>query len=402
MRILVLTNHFPGIADLQRGVFNLQQVHALRRRCEVRVAAPMQWFPVRLWHGAEPGKSPAFEEVEGIPTWHPRYFLSPRVGRDSHALQMGACLWPALNRIRREYPFDVLLATWAFPDVVVGAVAAKRWGIPLLAKVHGSDINVQSNYPLRRKQIVWALGQAHRTLAVSDALRRRMLEIGVADEKIMVHHNGVDRDRFRPGDMTDARQRLGIPTGGRHLVYVGWFNPVKAVPVLLKAFASATKGRDDVRLHLVGCGPGEAELRGLAVELGVGERVHFQGERPHDEIPTWMQAADLLCLPSQREGCPNVLLESMSTGTPVVATRVGGIPELVDARSGRLVPPDDVPAMAAALQEALKHPWDRAAIRADTERFSWQRGADALYEAAVEAVSQRSQQVAVARAPAAT
>src|SRR5688500_9832200 len=174
MRVLFFSSYFPNLWDGTRGIFNLQQARALSRYCEVQVVAPLQWFPVRLWHGAGPAEDPRFEVVEGLPTWRPRYLLTPGVARDSYALQMAVAALPALARIRKKYPFDVMLATWAFPDVVVGAMAARLWGHPLLGKVHSSDVYVQGSYPLRRRQIRWAMGHAHKVLAVSADLGERL------------------------------------------------------------------------------------------------------------------------------------------------------------------------------------------------------------------------------------
>lgn len=382
MRLLLLSNYFPNPTDPIRGTFNLQQARALARLCEVRVAAPVQWSPVRRWHGAGPLRVPPYEVVDGLPTWHPRYVLTPGVARGTYAAQMAAAVLPALARIRREYPFDVLLATWAFPDVVVGAAAAALAGVPLLAKVHGSDINVQTGFPWRARQIRWALNRAHRVLAVSGALRDRLLALGVPDEKIMVHHNGVDAQRFAPRSAPEARRALGLPAGGRHVVFVGFFVEAKALHVLMEAVAALPP---DVTVHLVGAGPLEADLRSQAAALSLGNRVRFHGLRPHPEIAQWMAAADVFCLPSIREGCPNVLLEALASGRPVVATRVGGIPEMIAPGDGLLVPPGDASALAGALAEALGRSWDPETLRARGARFSWDTGARALYEAAVEA-----------------
>lgn len=387
MRLLFFSSYFPNAADPVRGTFNLQQAHALSRHCEVRAVAPVQWFPVRLWHGAGPSAAPLRGEVEGLPTWHPRYVLTPRVARDTYPAQMAAALLPALAAIRREYRFDVLMATWAFPDLVVGAMAARLFGVPLLAKVHGSDINVQTEFPRRRRQIRWALDRAHRVLAVSGALGDRLEELGVPREKIMVHHNGVDSSRFHPSDSVEARRELGLDPTGRHVLFVGYLVEAKALHDLLDAAARLRRaGRLDFTTHLVGCGPLEMSLRNLAQQLGVADRVLFHGRRPHVEVPRWMAAADVFCLPSVREGCPNVLLEALASGRPVVATRVGGIPELVGEDDAILVPPSAPDALAEALTQALGRTWDPAELHARTARFSWDSGAAALYEAAEEAL----------------
>src|SRR5207248_6787905 len=167
--------------------FNLQSFRALAEQCEeLRVVAPVRLMPRRLRCGNPDVRVPAREEIGGLQVWHPRYFLVPRVAVFTQALQMRACLSPALERIRREFPFDLLFATWAFPEVVAGAAMAARWGVPLAAKVHGADVNLFTRYPLRRRQIVRALNQACIVLSVTDALKERLVEIGVPDSKILV------------------------------------------------------------------------------------------------------------------------------------------------------------------------------------------------------------------------
>lgn len=387
MRLLLFSSYFPTTWDPTRGIFNLQQARALARHCEVRVMAPLQWFPVRLWHGAGPATDPHREVVEGLPTWRPRYFLTPGVGRATYAAQMAAATLPALARVRREYPFDVLLATWAFPDVVVGAMASRLFNVPLLGKVHSSDVYVQGRYPARRRQICWAMRHAHKVLAVSKDLGKSLCEMGVAPEKILVATNGVDTERFRPRDAAAARHRLGLPEEGQHVVFVGYLRDAKAVHVLVDAAGKLRAAGDTLpHIHLVGDGPELAALRSQAERLGIAERVHFHGWRPHEEIPEWMAAADIFCLPSIREGCPNVMLEALASGRPVVATRVGAAPDLASADSTLLVPPSDPDALAAALREALNRSWDPAAIRAGVADASWDTSARALHQAALEAV----------------
>jgi glycosyltransferase involved in cell wall biosynthesis len=254
--------------------------------------------------------------------------------------------------------------------------------------VHGSDINVQSQYPLRRKQIRAAMERAHRVLAVSGALRDRLMELGVPEEKILVHHNGVDSERFQPRDRREACQELGLDPDGKHVLYVGYLVEAKALHILLEAVAGLRKqGRLDFTTHLVGCGPLEADLKGRAEALGVTDAVRFHGRRPHDEVPRWMAAADLFCLPSVREGCPNVILEALASGRPVVATHVGGIPELVREGTALLVPPSDPDALGTALETALSRTWGEETLRASVSGYSWDTSARALYEAACDALA---------------
>lgn len=391
MRLLIFTNQFPDRVEPLRGIYNLQQMTALSRHCEVRVVAPQQWFPFYLTDDLNPRHPPYRDKVGGLPTWHPYYGLSPGIGRGTHALQMFSQLLPPMVAVRREYPFDAIIALWAYPDVVTAALFARLWKVPLIAAVLGSDINVQTRDTARRRQILWGLNRAHRILAVSHALKERVVELGILADKIMVHHNGVDRTRFFPGDAAAARRKLGLPVEGKHVLFVGFLQPAKAVQNLVLAVARLKeRGELEFTTHLVGNGPDEGSLRALVESRGAGGLVQFHGGREHPEIPLWMTAADVFCLPSVREGCPNVILEALASGRPLVASRVGGIPELVTGENAILVPPSDPEALAAALREAVRRPWDPRALSESVARFDWDISARALYEAACEALAARS------------
>jgi glycosyltransferase involved in cell wall biosynthesis len=144
--------------------------------------------------------------------------------------------------------------------------------------------------------------------------------------------------------------------------------PVKGPTILANAFA-ALADLDDVDLIFVGSGRESTKINGNG-------RSHLVGVQLHRDIPKWMNACDVLCLPSLSEGLPNVALEAMACGLPVVASRVGGVPEIVEhGVNGLLVPPADPHALAAALREALTRRWDRWAIRRSVERFDWDSGA---------------------------
>jgi len=155
------------------------------------------------------------------------------------------------------------------------------------------------------------------------------------------------------------------------VLYVGNLKPSKGCVDLLEAFPALLERHPAARLAYVGSGAAAA-LEQRARALGIAGSVQLAGARPHHELATWMHAASLLCLPSHNEGVPNVVLEAMACGLPVVATRVGGIPEVLPDHAGRLVPPHDRAALAQALDEALRADWSTASIAAHAARFDWQ------------------------------
>jgi glycosyltransferase involved in cell wall biosynthesis len=259
---------------------------------------------------------------------------------------------------------------------------AREAGRPLVAKVHGSDVNVLAR-GWRARAVAAALNGCQRVICVSQALRERLVELGVSADRLAVIPNGVDDTRFAPRERTACRTALGLPPGGKVVLFVGNLVPVKGVEQLLAAMRGVDAG-----LVVVGDGPLRAELEALARSLGVDGRVRFAGARPHDEVPQWLGACDLLCLPSWHEGCPNVVLEALACGRPVVGTRTGGVGEHVrDGENGFLVPPGDGAALSAALGRALASDWPADRIRQTVSRRTWAATADDLAEVVRRAVN---------------
>ncbi len=215
---------------------------------------------------------------------------------------------------------------------------------------------------------------------MSANLAETVHRLGVAEDRIHLLPNGVDTAAFQALPRAEARRRLGEPEQGRLLLFVGRLVPVKAVDVLLRAFARLDAGATGgVRLALVGDGPLRGRIEALGATLGLTERVRLLGQRPPEDVALWLNAADALVLSSLNEGCPNVVLEALACGTPVVASRVGAVPDLLDESCGVMCEPGDADALAEALARALERDWDRAAVRARTDGMSWEANALKLH-----------------------
>jgi len=371
MRVLILSNLYPSTRFPTRGMFNLNGFLPLAEHCEVRLAAPVPWWS-RLRRLGELLRTPR-ETHTGIDTCFPSYWSIPRVAPGFHARAMYLSLRPYVRRLRREFPFDIILAAWLYPDAVAAAHLAQEFDCPLVSMALGSDINELATHPAARRQIQWALQRSQRVITVSSALRERVLELGIAPERVLVQHNGVDGKRFTLRDRTELRRRLDLPLERPLVGYVGNFQPEKGVDVLVEAFGRLQNGvGGSAELALVGDGPLLEPLRTRARELGIAERVRFAGRRLHGEVPDWISACDVFCLPSRREGCPNVVLEALASGRPVVATAVGGVPELLNPENGILVPSEDPGALARGLEAALGREWEPEALRASVGCLSWE------------------------------
>ncbi|MHA6203856.1 glycosyltransferase family 4 protein [Dyella soli] len=371
LRILILTNLFPTPWDPLRGAFNRQQFERLGQRHDVDVLTAVS-FPEHL-----AGVKGAVR-VDGLQTDHFVFFYPPRLGRSLHALCWLLSLWWQRGRKLRAGGYDCILASWAYPDAVAAGWMARRLGIPYVVKVHGSDLNVQATQPLLRPQIRAALRGASAVVTVSQALAGKAAGLGVPPSRIHVIYNGVDPALFSPGSRDQARWRLKLLPDSPLVLYVGNLKANKGCIDLLEAFPALLAKQPSARLVYLGAGACHATLVARAKALGCAERVHLAGAVSHEETAHWFHAADLLCLPSHNEGVPNVVLEAMACGTPVVATRVGGIPEVLPEHAGILVPAHDRHALAEALIEASGRSWDSARIAEHASRFRWSDNVDQL------------------------
>jgi glycosyltransferase involved in cell wall biosynthesis len=368
LRVLAITKIFPNAAEPLSAPFNRQQFAALAELCELEVLATIPWFPgaglVSRWSSA--GKLaavPRRETIAGIEVRHPRTLFLPRLAHAAWGPLYAASIAPALARYRGKV--DVVLGSWAYPDGFAAVIAGKLLGVPSVVKLHGSDINVIAKLPGPRRLSAWALPQAAKVVAVSRALADEVVALGVARDHVEVVMNGVDADLFQPRDRAAARTALGLPAGPLAL-YVGNLKPEKGVHDLLAAWAQVKTGT----LAVVGGGP-------IAVS---GERVLAVGPLPHDQVTTWMAAADVLVLASHVEGTPNVVLEALASGRRVVATAVGGVPDLITSPElGELVTPRDPAALAVALERALRTPYDPAIVARLGARGGWAASAAKLH-----------------------
>jgi teichuronic acid biosynthesis glycosyltransferase TuaC len=389
MRVLIVTKIFPNASDPLSSPFNRQQFRALAELCDVEVFATIPWFPgarlVSRWSAA--GRLvdvPLHETIDGMRVRHPRFFLVPKLG---HALAGGlyaASLLPAA--LARRGGVDVVLGSWAYPDGFAATLLARALGVPAVVKVHGSDINVVARMPGPRQALRWALPRAARVVAVSRPLADAIEALGVHRERIDLVPNGVDTTLFHVRDRSQARRGLGLPSDGRIVLYVGRLEAAKGVLDLIAGYARMGAHRDGVRLVLIGDGAARATLEQTARCLRV--EVTFAGARPLAEIPQWLAACDVLALPSHNEGTPNAILEALACGRRVVASAVGGIPDLLQsAKLGELVAPRDPDALAVALSRAVNEQYDPCEVAQIAAVPDWRQSAVRLHAVLQQAVA---------------
>lgn len=391
LRVLVFTNLFPNPEDPTRGIFTWQLAREIRELCDLTVVCPLPWFPrwpvlrrFKQWYPF--ALVPNEYEFRGIRVHSPKYLMLPKVSEPLLGMLMFLGAFATVWRLHRRKRFDVINPMWLYPDAVAAGWIGKLLGVPLVPTALGCDVNQFLDERAKRGQILAMLSRAPAVTAVSEALRERMVAEGIPPDRVSTTPNGVDADLFFVRDRLRSRQELGLPAGGSLVVYVGRLSEEKGLPTLIEAAALLRRKGREFLLCLVGDGPLLATLKARAGALDLNGRIRFVGREDHRRIGVWLGACDVFCLPSLREGCPNVVLESLSSGRPVVASRVGAIPDLVSADTGILVDTQDAEQLAVALDEALARGWNGAQIAASMSAYSW-RSAALRYREAYQAAA---------------
>lgn len=375
MRVLTFTSLFPNAARPNHGVFVYQRMAAFAARegNSVEAIAPVPWAPP--WFSGKDRSVfrhiPEMETIGSIPVHHPPYALLPKVSMPWHAWLMYRGSIGLAKRLHKERPFDCIDGHFVYPDGKAALLVGEALGIPTVVSARGSDINLYPRFRLIRPQIQHTVVQAAGRIAVCDALKEAMRDVAGGGSDIRVIGNGVDPARFFPSDRAEARRKLGLPEGGRVIVSVAALQPVKGHDRLFRALQRLTKTFPDVQLHLLGDGPLRSSLEKLAQSLLPGRQIHFRGACPNERLHDWYSAADVSCLASSREGWPNVVLESLACGTPVVATRVWGTPEILKSPDLGILVEQDTDSIAAGLEQALQRVWDRQKLVESARTRKW-------------------------------
>jgi len=376
LKVLLFSMVFPNAAQPHYGVFVRERMRGLPADVEVRVVAPTPWFPfvARLRPGFRP-EVPREEVQDGVRVLHPRFLSFPGFLKCLDGLLMFLWTLPTVIRMRRDFRFELIDAHFVYPEGLAAALLGLALRVPLTVTLRGM-LPLLVPFRLRRPQLRFALRRAARVIAVSESLKRDAVALGVPAEKVRVIENGIDPEVFRPVDRIEARRSLGLPKYGPLLVSVGTLAPRKGFHLVMEAMVKLKRRWPTLRFAVIGGDGPEgamgAELRQLAAKLKIETQVIFPGPRRREELAVWYSAADLFVLATAHEGCPNVVLEALACGTPVVATPVGNIPDLLDSPQTGLVVERSVEAIAAGLDRALERAWDRDRVRARVADRSWE------------------------------
>lgn len=390
LKILVFTSLFPNNIWTHHGVFIKERTtHTARLEdCQIKVVAPVPYFPPlrinRRWLFSQILRK---EEIEGLEVSHPRYFMIPKVSMFLQGVMMFLTVLPHVRKVRQDFDFDVIDAHYVYPDGFAAVLLGMVLGKPVVVSARGTDINVYKEFRLIQRFLQFTLRRASRVISVSAALKQAMAGLCIPPDKIAVVSNGVDMNKFYSISKSEARQKLDLPEG-KLLLSVGHLIEGKGFDLILKAFRiilDQQPGRK-ISLAIVGEGYFRRELESLIHSLRLGDCVRLTGDRPHSELKYWYNAADVFCLASSREGWPNVILESLACGTPVVATPVGGIPEILCSEEYGLLVARQEEEIARGLVHALDKPWKKHSILDYARQHNWQRVAHSVHSVFASAI----------------
>ncbi len=377
LNILMLSTLFPDISRPNFGVFVERQARELASRAEadVTVIAPVGLppWPLSMAGRYAPLRAlPRKERWRELTVYRPTFPIIPAIGGPANVITMTRAILPLVKKLHAQKPFDVIDASFFFPDGPVAQRLSKALGIPYSVKARGADIHHWGVQRSTRKMVRRAGEDAAGLLAVSDAMRRSMGRMGMDEDNIRVHYTGVDLDTFELSDRAQAKEMLGF--SGPVVLCVGALIPRKGQDLLVRALPALP----DVTLLLAGQGQYRRTLENLAQELGVERRIGFLGSVPHHKLPRIFAAADVMALPSSSEGLANAWVEALACGTPIVISDVGGARELLDRpEAGRIVErePD---AIAEAISAILANPPAPEKVRETALRFTWGANGDTL------------------------
>ncbi len=376
MRILTFTSLFPNKMNPDFGIFIFQRTSHLARLEGnlVEVVAPVPYLPALLKGTARGSVAsvPTTEQIGNLQVHHPRYLLMPKVSMPLHGLLMYVGCLSYVKRLHATNRFECVDAHYVFPDGLAAVLIGRSLGIPVVVSARGTDIHTFHDFATVRPQIQWTLRHAASVIAVSDSLVSIMLDLVPSLKDVRTIGNGVDSERFFPEDQCVAREKLRLDPEDRIIISVAALKHVKGPDLLVRAVALLKKSFARCKILFVGAGAELASLRKLALQLDCADICQFVGPVPNEQLRTYYSAADVSCLASRHEGWPNVVLESLACGTPVVATGVGEVPRLLaDPELGTIVEPTPE-AIHAGLLRALQRQWNRETLSAYAQQYTWE------------------------------
>ena len=365
LKVAVVTAHFPSSGEPTKGRPAYQTMRVLSKKCDVQVFYPHPAYPSlfkprsRTYSGLDPSFN-----LPDVRAGYYDYPVLPMVSRPFNGWNAARVLLPHV----RNFAPDLIFSYFLYPDGYAAVKIGEALSVPAIVMGVGSDVHSIGDR-FSRMHTRTVVRKADFVLGISEDLRQRCVAMGALSEKTGTLVSGCDLSVFHVKDRVEASKRLRIDPGSEAIVYIGRMDPKKGLLELVEAAAVLHPTRPNLRVYMVGDGPDRPLIENAIRGKDAGRYMYTLPGCSFDEVADWMAAADVVTLPSYMEGCPNVVLEALACGRPVVATNVGGIPEIMNDECGYLVPPRDSDALAEALASSLDRTWDAESISAH-----WGRG----------------------------
>jgi glycosyltransferase involved in cell wall biosynthesis len=366
LKIAVISRYFPSSGEPWQGRSAYQTLRALDSQADVHVFYPNSAYPSflrprsRLYAGLDHSYSPP-----GVSVSYHDYPALPLLSRPFNGAMVSRTLLPHVRAFRPDLIFSIFL----YPDSYAALQIAKRLRVPLVAMGIGSDVHSIGDR-LSAMYTRKVLKQTDFLVTVSEDLRQQALAMGARPQASRSILNGCDLSVFHVRDSAEARRQLNLAADAQIVLYIGRMDLRKGLRELVEASTKIYPTHPNLQVYMVGEGPDRPLIMQAIESAGAAGYIHTMPPCKPDDVALWMAAANLVTLPSYMEGCPNVVLEALACGRPVVATCVGGIPEIMSDSCGRLIPPRDATALAQALDAVLSANWDAASISRHRSR-SW-------------------------------
>jgi glycosyltransferase involved in cell wall biosynthesis len=375
LKIAVVTRYFPTSAEPWQGRSAYQTLGVLARKADVRVFYPRASYPHLLKPGSRSHRTlDVAYSLPGVKVDFYDFPSLPLVSRPVNGWMAARALLPHV----RSFAPDLIFSFVLYPDGYAAVKIGGALSIPVVTVGIGSDIN-RIGDPISAMHTRRVLRETDFLVTVSGDLRTKAVALGASPLKARAVVNGCDLSVFHVRDRLQARETLRIDPAVEAVVYIGRTDVKKGLRELVEAAASLHSERPNLHVYMVGEGQERPIIHSAIDAHNAAAYIHVLPGCSFEEVAIWMAAANLVTLPSYMEGCPNVVLEALACGRPVVATNVGGIPEIMDDACGCLVPPREPAALARAIRSVLARTWDAAVISAHRSR-SWDAVAAELME----------------------
>jgi len=345
--------------------------------------SPFDWI-VRIFKKQFRPVQKGMEVRENLTIEYIRFFCLPVMLKFLDGYFYYRSILNPVKEIIRNHHIDIIDVHFAYPDGFAAMLLARKLRLPFCVTLRGTEVPYARSF-YRRWQMQWVFKKAAKTICVSRSLADLALGLGADPGKIKLIPNGINTDIFYPRSRSDSRAGLGLSENAKIILSVGGLVKRKGFHRIIQQLPELKNSFSDLQFLIVGGSSVEGdysrELKSLVNALGLEDVVRFEGLQPPEKLPFYYAAADVFVLATANEGWPNVIVESLACGTPVVATDVGGVKEIIAHDNlGYTVPFDDSEALHAKMKKALEQRWDNQKIAAHGVQRSWNKVADEVVQ----------------------